>query len=78
LINRTLAAEDDVFNARAIKPLNVDARLNAEGVTWDELRGVAFDDVRILMLFKADAVSSAMEALQLRSQRVPPDPPIHS
>ena len=56
-----LAADHDVLDAHAVATLEVDARLDAEGVTHDERRGVALDQVRILVALQADAVAQPVE-----------------
>ena len=56
-----LVLHGDVLDPRPVPPLEIDARFHAEGVARHERRGVALDQVRILVAFQPDAVAQPVE-----------------
>src|SRR3954469_13124650 len=60
-VGPSVGCDDDVFEASAPLPREVDARLDREGVTGRERFAVTAHDVRVLVLFDADAVAGAMD-----------------
>src|SRR5690606_40974426 len=60
-VGARLGAHDDVLDARAVGPGQVDAGLDGEGEAGLQRLSVAGDDVRVLVAFDADAVAGAVD-----------------
>ena len=66
---RRRIGDDDVFEAGAPLPGEVDAGLDRERVARRERLAVAADDVRVLVLLDADAVTGAMDEVRPVARR---------
>src|SRR5690606_24613481 len=60
-VGARLGADDDVLDARAVGPGQVEAGLDGEGEAGLQRFSVAGDDVRVLVAFDADAVAGAVD-----------------